>query len=159
MIGLNMIGLNMNGAKITSRIVWLVGCWATWEALQSFGVSGSVLGINGLLGVMIAVVMQLTLSYLQKPLWNGHPNWLSVIMLMIDAIINATGFWRWFQALPSSTIYAFVAEIAGWQTAPSTQAMGIMGLILGVLVAAAPEYLERVGKQDRGGRMPRTELD
>ena len=122
--------------KSIGVVAWLAGAAATWLGLATF-----MPGAAWWLPVIVAVRVQLFLTLAQRAIWRGHPSFVGFGALIIDVALNAGGIFPYAMRVGETPTAQMVIAVAGGsrQIAPVT-AM-IVAIILGLLIAAAPEEL------------------
>lgn len=122
--------------RVAAVLVWLGACFTTYLALVALQPSTPWYILAG-----FGVTLQATVTIIELPMWRRKGfNWLSLLVLAIDVLINAGG------------VFPAIARIGDTPTARMLQSGGVpsdmgalpaiaLALVLGVIIAAAPEVL------------------
>jgi hypothetical protein len=117
--------------RVVAAIIWAGACGTTALFLQSIGIDGIWLGI-------LTIAIQSVATLLESRAWRGSPDIISIIAIICDVMINTTGIWQHIKLLPTTELWAMLVEL-GATNNPSITTLFLIGLIIGLLLAVAPE--------------------
>lgn len=124
------------GTRAVAVLAWCVGVWTTHLFLQVL-----TSGADWTLGA--AIVLQAILTAGESPLWRGHGQWWHFLVLFFDAVTNVGGFFVYVMRLDQTDSWAAFNAGLGTTGGLNPLAALVLSLVLGVLTAAAPEFLWR----------------
>lgn len=129
-------GVSGMGSKAVALLAWSVGVWTTYLFLKVL-TEGAEWTLWG------ALVLQLILTVGESPLWRGKGRWWHFVVLLFDATTNVGGFYVYVMRLDKTD--SWDAFNAGLGTVGGLHPLAglLVSLVLGVLTAAAPEFLWR----------------
>jgi hypothetical protein len=124
------------GSKAVAVMAWAVGVWTTHLFLKVMTDSA-----DWTLGA--ALVLQAIMTAGEGPLWRGKGQWWHVIVLAVDSVTNVGGFFIYITKLDQTDSWAAFNAGLGTSGGLNPLAALIVSLVIGVLVAATPEFLWR----------------
>lgn len=124
------------GSKAVAILAWSVGVWTTHLFL-------GVLTENAEWTLGAALILQLIMTTGESPLWRGKGRWWHGVVLAFDAITNVGGFFVYVMRLDQTDSWDAFNRGLGVTGGLDPLAGLVVSLVLGVLTAAAPEFLWR----------------
>jgi hypothetical protein len=124
------------GSKVVAVMAWGVGVWTTHLFLQ-------VMTDKADWTLFAAFVLQAILTAGESPLWQGRGQWWHIVVLAIDSITNVGGFFFYILKLDQTDSWAAFNKGLGTSGGLNPLSALIISLVVGVLVAATPEFLWR----------------
>src|SRR5262245_55778431 len=124
--------------KPLAVVIWLLACVTTWQL-----VAAVTAGVDWRLQVAIGVGLQAIFTALERPVLHGKPNRISVIVLGIDALINAGGVFPYAMRMGGTPTAQMVSAATALQPQMTPWAAIGVSVLIGVLLAAAPEAVWR----------------
>jgi len=130
------------GGKLVSIASWCVAVWTTQEFLQPLVGSESAAGAAL---VLWAALMQAVFTWGESPIWKAQGSWWNYGVLVLDVITNVGGLYFFVTKIDDTDSWRAFNE--GLSTTGSLNPLAALALsiVLGVMIAAAPEYLWRKG--------------
>lgn len=126
------------GSKAVAALAWCVGVWTTHEFLK-------VLTGNAEWTLGAALLLQAILTAGESPIWRGRGEWWHIVVLGFDAVTNVGGFFAYVMRLDQTDSWAAFNQGLGTTGGLNPLAALVLSLVVGVLTAAAPEFLWRQG--------------
>ena len=124
------------GSKAVAVLAWGVGVWTTHLFLQ-------VLTTNAEWTLGAALILQAIMTAGESPLWRGRGQWWHIVVLAVDSVTNVGGFFIYITRLDQTDSWAAFNQGLGTSGGLNPLAALIVSLVIGVLVAATPEFLWR----------------
>ena len=87
--------------------------------------------------------MQAILTAGESPIWRGRGEWWHIVVLVVDSVTNVGGFFVYITRLDQTDSWAAFNTGLGMTGGLNPLAALIVSLVLGVLIAATPEFLWR----------------
>lgn len=114
--------------------IWLLACVTTWQLVQAV-----TPGMDGRWQVGIGIALQAIFTVLERPVLRGKANRISALVLGIDTLVNAGGIYPFALRMSATPTAAMVSQTFNLAPQMSPAAAFVVSLILGFLLAAAPE--------------------
>jgi hypothetical protein len=92
---------------------------------------------------LAAAALQLVLTVVQSEFWSGQRGQVSTFAVLVDTGINAAGIWPYIQNLDRTNVWDMIAELTGVGGTMSPLVAGFLAIIIGYILAAAPERVWR----------------
>jgi hypothetical protein len=124
------------GSKAVAVLAWAVGVWTTHLFLGVLTDSA-----DWTLGA--ALILQAILTAGESPLWRGKGQWWHVVVLAIDSVTNVGGVFVYITRLDQTDSWAAFNQGLGTSGGLNPLAALVVSLVVGVIIAAAPEFLWR----------------
>ena len=124
------------GSKAVAVLAWAVGVWTTNLFL-------GVLTNNADWTLGASIITQAIMTAGESPLWRGRGRWWHIVVLGLDSITNVGGFFVYVMRLDQTDSWAAFNQGLGTTGGINPLAALVLSLVLGVLVAATPEFLWR----------------
>lgn len=124
------------GSKAVAVLAWTIGVWTTYEFLKvlSGGAEWTLAG---------ALMAQAIMTAGESPLWRGRGRWWHILVLVLDSVTNVGGFFAYVMRLDQTDSWSAFNTGLGTQGGLNPLAALVLSLAVGVLTAAAPEFLWR----------------
>jgi hypothetical protein len=122
------------GNKLISLALWTLSCYATYQLFTS-------LAGEGLSVFAIAVIAQAALTFGESPVWRGDINGVGLVALSIDTFTNIGGLYLYIGNLDKSASWQAFASTFGASGEISGYTQLFFSVVIGVMLAAAPEAL------------------
>lgn len=119
-------------------LLWLMACVTTWQLIAAV-----TPGMLWYYQVAIGVALQGIFTALERPVLRGKPNRVSLLVLLIDALVNAGGIFPYALRMSATPTAAMMSTTFSLQPQMSPVAAFGVALVLGFLLAAAPEAVWR----------------
>lgn len=119
-------------------IIWAIACVTTWQLVASV-----TPGMAWYAQVGIGVGLQAIFTALERPMLRGKPNKVSGAVLGIDTFINAGGAFPYVLRMSATPTVQMVSTALDIAPQVSPIAALALSLVLGFLLAAAPEAVWR----------------
>lgn len=118
--------------------LWSVACVTTYELIVTLRPDLDLWKL-----IAAAIAAQVIFTWLEKPVLRGKPNQVSSAVLLLDTLTNAGGIFPMALRAPETPPAQML--IAAFNLAPTMPPLGalLLSLILGFLLAAAPEAVWR----------------
>jgi len=129
------------GSKAVAVLAWGVGVWTTHLFLKVITADDAGTAADWTLGA--ALLLQAILTAGESPLWRGKGRWWHIVVLIFDAITNVGGFFVYVMRLDRTDSWDAFNTGLGTTGGLNPLAALVLSLVLGVLTAAAPEFLWR----------------
>lgn len=124
------------GSKAVSVLAWCVGTWTTHLFLK-------VLTQGADYTLAAAIITQAILTAGESPLWRGKGRWWHIVVLAVDIAMNVGGFFVYVMRLDQTDSWAAFNQGMGTSGGLNPLAGLVVSVVLGALIAAAPEFLWR----------------
>lgn len=128
------------GNKLIAAFLWVVACVTTWQLVAAI-----TPGMAWWYQVGVGIVLQVVFTALERPMLRGRPNRVSGAVLFIDTLVNAGGVFPYALRLSATPTVQMVSAAFSISTQISAPAAMALALLLGFLLAAAPEAVWRWG--------------
>lgn len=122
------------GNKLIALILWALSCYATYQFFMS--ISGV-----GLAAFFISIIIQAALTFGESPLWRGDINGVGVVALAFDAFTNIGGTFYYIGNLGKTASWQAITATFGTSNDVSGYTQLSLAIVVGVVLAAAPEAL------------------
>ena len=122
------------GNKFIALVLWGLSCYATYQFCIS-------LAGQGLAVLAVAVIAQTALTFGESSIWRGDISAVGVVALALDAFTNIGGVFYYIGNLENSASWQAFATTFGASTDVSGPTQLFLSIVVGVLLAAAPEAL------------------
>jgi hypothetical protein len=121
--------------KLIAVVIWVLGVGTTYVVVAD-------LGLGGVLGIAVALLVQLVLTRLESPAWRGERNMVAYAAVALDTLVNIGGTWTVVKELHTVTPVRAISEMFGAGVGPVTGVIAFaVCSVLGLLLAAAPETI------------------
>lgn len=124
------------GSKAVAVLAWTIGVWTTYEFLKVL-TSGAEWTLGG------ALIAQAIMTAGESPLWRGKGRWWHILVLVLDSVTNVGGFFAYMMRLDQTDSWTAFNTGLGTSGGLNPLAALVLSLAVGVLTAAAPEFLWR----------------
>lgn len=127
--------------KVASVVIWLLGVGATHQLLMGLGIAPRVAwsAPTFWIGVLIAFLVQLLLTVLERPVLTGTPNGISLVVLGVDTLINAGGVFPFAMRIGATPTAQAIATVAEQPSVISPVVAFVVSVVAGFILAATPE--------------------
>jgi hypothetical protein len=124
--------------KIAAVLAWLGAVYTTYAAVTSLQA-----GTPWFVALATAAVLQFILTAAERPILHGRPDLFTGVVLAFDAVVNAGGVYPMLRNVGRTPSAQMVADIG---VAPDVGALPaiLLSLVVGLIIAAAPEALWRM---------------
>lgn len=121
-----------------AALLWVAACVTTWQLLAAI-----TPGMDWRYQVGGGVALQAIFTALERPTLRGRPNKVSVLVLIMDTLINAGGIFPFALRVSATPTVAMIS--AAFHISPQITPVAAFALsaLLGFLLAAAPEAVWR----------------
>jgi hypothetical protein len=126
----------LNGNKIAAIIFWIAGAVSTWLAAKAF-----LIDAPWWLPVASALIAQFVLTFAERAIWRGRPSGAGLAALGLDVALNAGGLFPNALKLGETPPAQMVIAVFGGSRQVTPLGAMIAAIIIGFLIAAAPEDL------------------
>lgn len=130
------------GSKAVAVLAWSVGIWTTHLFLKVL-TKDPVTGVTPEWTLGAALIMQAIMTAGESPIWRGKGEWWHIVVLAVDSVTNVGGFFVYITRLDQTDSWAAFNQGLGMTGGLQPLAALVVSLVLGVLVAATPEFLWR----------------
>lgn len=120
--------------RILAVVAWCIGAVTTY--LGILGMSGA----PWLVAASFAVVAQVLLTWAERAMWHGRPTLVGALALLFDVALNAGGVYAFVRRIGETPTGLMLSDVFGGSAIGPIPAM-IVALVVGFLIAAAPEEL------------------
>ena len=120
--------------RLCSIVLWCAACYTTWRFLDALAPGTPWLA---------AVVVQAVFTVIESDFFKGQRNIVTVAATAVDSVINAGGLWVYTQHVDRTQSWEMVQAMSNTTGGVSALSAGILALLLGVVLAAAPERMWR----------------
>lgn len=125
--------------KIVSVLLWLGGVFTTYLFISTAAAGR----YEEWQVVTAAFVMQTILTVLESDFIRGMRSEVSVFAIVVDTLLNAAGLWTFITGIDQSTLWLMLSEVFGVGGNMSAWAAGVIAMVLGYMLAIAPEKVWR----------------
>jgi hypothetical protein len=130
-------GRGVAGQRIVSIAAWGVAVWATEAFFRILAGGGEFRGET----FLAAVLGQCIFTWAESPVWRGKGEWWGFALLSIDTITNVGGLFVYMMRLDQTESWAAFNTGLGLTGGINPLAALIVSIVVGILLAATPEYL------------------
>lgn len=130
------------GGKLVSVAAWCVAVWTTQEFIAALIEAPPE---QATAVVLWAALIQAVMTWGESPIWNGRGQWWHYSVLLLDVITNIGGLFFFVMKLDRTDSWAAFNTGLGTSGGMNPFAALLVSAVLGVMVAAAPEFLWRKG--------------
>jgi hypothetical protein len=123
---------------IIAVIIWIAGAAASYA-----GIMAMLKDVPVWLGVIIAVVTQLVLTFVERPALAGRANLASIGALLMDVALNAGGLFPALRNVGETPTAQMLISVFHLEPGISPIAAFLLSLIVGYIIAATPESMVR----------------
>jgi hypothetical protein len=124
------------GGRLIAAMAWAVAVWTTQNFLEVMVPdSGNAL--------LVAFIVQAIFTVAESPLWAGRGRWYHIVVLGIDTITNVGGIYVYILQLDKTDSWAAFNAGLGTSGGMNPLAALLISIVVGVLLAATPEFLWR----------------
>jgi vacuolar-type H+-ATPase subunit I/STV1 len=124
------------GGKLIAGMAWAVAVWTTQNF---FGVMVPDAG-NALI---VAFIAQAIFTVAESAIWKNRGRWYNFVILGIDTITNVGGVFVYILQLDKTDSWAAFNSGLGTTGGMNPLAALLISIVVGVLLAATPEFLWR----------------
>jgi hypothetical protein len=128
------------GSKAVAVMAWGVGVWTTHLFLKVLTTDGAGPAEWTIFG---ALILQLIMTAGESPLWRGKGQWWHIVVLAVDSVTNVGGVFVYITRLDQTDSWAAFNQGLGTTGGLNPLAALVVSLVIGVLIAATPEFLWR----------------
>jgi hypothetical protein len=118
------------------------GVWTT-HLFLSVLIRDSATGNAADWTLFAAFIMQSIMTAGESPLWRGKGRWWHIVVLAIDSVTNVGGVFAYITRLDQTDSWGAFNTGLGTSGGLNPLAALILSLVIGVLIAATPEFLWR----------------
>lgn len=119
-------------------LLWVVACVTTWQLIKSV-----TPGMVWYYQVGVGIALQAVFTALERPFLRGKPNKVSTLVLLFDTLINAGGAFPYTLRMSATPTVQMITAAFHISTEITPLAAFALALVLGFLLAAAPEAVWR----------------
>lgn len=127
------------GSKLVSMASWAVAVYMT-EAFFRVLAGGGEFGGSTFLA---AILGQAIFTWGESPVWRGRGKWWNYTVLGLDTVTNVGGLFVYMTRLDQTDSWQAFNTGLGLTGGINPLAALIVSIVVGVLLAATPEYLWR----------------
>ena len=121
-----------------AAILWIVACVTTWQLVAAVTPE-----MHPYYQIAIGIGLQAIFTALERPVLHGRPNRVSTLVLAIDTLINAGGIFPFALRMSGTPTAAMLSQTFSLSPQMSPVAAFGVSLLVGFLLAAAPEAVWR----------------
>ncbi len=125
-------------SKPVAAVLWLLACVTSFQLIAAL-TPGMALEYQA----GIALMSQIVLTWMERPVLHGKPNKMSGAALLIDTLVNAGGAFPFALRVSATPTAQMVSMAAGLSNEVTPLAAMVVALVAGLLLAAAPEAVWR----------------
>ena len=122
------------GNKLIALVLWGLSCYACYQFCAS-------LAGEGLAVLTIAVIVQTALTFGESPIWRGEITIVGIVALVLDTFTNIGGVFYYIGNLEKSASWQAFATTFGASKDVSGYNQLFLSIVVGVMLAAAPEAI------------------
>ena len=130
------------GSKAVAVMAWCIGVWTTHLFIKIL-TRDPITETAPEWTLLAAIVLQAILTAGESPIWRGRGQWWHIIVLALDSVLNVGGFFVYVMRLDQTDSWAAFNKGLSMTGGLDPLAALIVSLVLGVLLAATPEFLWR----------------
>lgn len=123
------------GYKVAAGLVWLGAVYTTYLAVSALQAD-----TPWFIMLPVAAAIQYVLTMAEKPVLQGKIGIFTVVVLLIDGVINAGGLFPMLRNV-GQTPTAQMAAAGGVASDVGSMPAILLSLLFGLIIAAAPEAL------------------
>lgn len=127
------------GGRVVSVASWCVAVWTTTQFLAP------LVGEEAGTLVLWAALLQAIMTWGEAPIWAGRPQWWHIAVLVLDTVTNIGGLFFFVIKIDQTDSWQAFNEGLSISGGINPLAALIVSAVLGVLLAATPEFLWRQG--------------
>jgi hypothetical protein len=129
------------GSKAVAALAWGIGVWTThlFMGVLTRGDSGNPADWT----LFAALIFQAIMTAGESPLWRGKGQWWHMVVLAIDSVTNVGGVFVYITRLDQTDSWVAFNTGLGTTGGLNPLAALVVSLVVGVIIAAAPEFLWR----------------
>jgi hypothetical protein len=131
------------GGKLVSVAAWCVAVWTTMEFLKPL--VGVADGQEATAVLLSSALIQAIFTWGESPIWNGRPRWWHFAVLALDTITNIGGLYFFVMKIDQTDSWRAFNEGLSTTGDLNPFAALVVSAVLGILLAATPEFLWRQG--------------
>lgn len=124
------------GGRLIAVMAWGVAVWTTQNFLEVMVPDPS----NAL---VVAFIVQAIFTVAESPLWANRGRWYHAVVLALDVITNVGGIYIYILQLDKTDSWAAFNAGLGTSGGMNPLAALLISIVVGVLLAATPEFLWR----------------
>jgi hypothetical protein len=124
----------ISGNKVAAGLAQLGSFATTWLCIVA-------LGYTGVSGFAIAVIVEFILTAGKFTLLHGRGDWVGLISLALDTILNAGGLWPIVQNLGKTPSALMLSEALGLSPEMRPLPALFFALLFGFFLSALPHWL------------------
>lgn len=142
---------SISGRKVAAAVIWLTSAYATSILIEQIRGGSMVYVSNPLTSIVefawgssliAAIIGQFVLTVCEKSIWQRRNlTAVSTVALILDVLINAAAVWPFVERFDSTSVWYFISNWLGMSGGLSNFSSGILCLVVGFILAAAPEYV------------------
>lgn len=125
-------------SRFIAAMLWLAACVTTWQLLIAV-----TPGADWRYQIAAGVGLQAIFTAMERPILRGQPNRISMMVLLIDTLINAGGLYPYAARIGATPTAAMVSSAFNMPAQVSPVAAFVLAILIGFLLAAAPEAVWR----------------
>jgi hypothetical protein len=122
------------GNKFIALVLWGLSCYATYQFVVSLAGEGPA-------SLAVALIAQAAFTFGESPVWRGDFNAVGLIALAVDTFTNIGGLFYYIGKLEESTSWQAFTSTFGATSDVSGYTQLFLSIVVGVMLAAAPEAL------------------
>lgn len=126
------------GGKIASVVAWFGAVYTTYLSVAALQP-----GTPLLIATVTALVVQFVFTMAERPILRGRPGAFTLIVFLLDALINAGGIFPALRNIGNSPTAQMIAAAGTPANVASWPAI-LIALVFGAIIAVAPEALWRM---------------
>lgn len=123
---------------LIAAVLWVAACVTTWQLLAAV-----TPGADWRYQIAAGIVLQAIFTAMERPVLRGRPNRVSTLVLLLDTLINAGGLYPYAARIGATPTAAMVSTAFNMPAQVSPVAAFVLAVLIGFLLAAAPEAVWR----------------
>jgi hypothetical protein len=128
------------GGKLVSVASWCVAVYTTAAFLKPLAQVEAIADV-----VLWAALLQAVFTWGESAIWRGQGSWWNYAILVLDTITNVGGIFFLVTRLDQTDSWKAFNEGLSTSGGLAPMAALLLSAALGIMVAAAPEFLWRKG--------------
>jgi hypothetical protein len=124
------------GGRLIAGMAWGVAVWTTQNFL-------AVMMDSQESNLLVAFIIQAIFTVAESPIWAGRGRWYHITVLCIDTVTNVGGIFVYILKLDRTDSWAAFNAGLGTSGGMNPLAALILSIVIGILLAASPEFLWR----------------
>jgi membrane protease YdiL (CAAX protease family) len=128
------------GGKLVSVMSWCVAVYTTAAFIKPLTQAGAIADV-----LLWSALLQAVFTWGESAIWRGQGSWWNYAVLVLDTITNVGGIFFLVTRLDQTDSWAAFNQGLGTQGGLAPMAALLLSAALGIMVAAAPEFLWRKG--------------